>query len=259
MMSATAAATAPRSDRARPQTLKALLSLRELILSGELRPGERISELSAVERLGVSRTPLRMALVRLQEEGFLEPIPSGGFAVKAFSERDIFDAIEIRGTLEGMAARLAAERGVRPAALAAIKDCVASIDDLIERDPTGVDAGFPEYVALNARFHALLIELADSPTLARQIERAVALPFASPSAFVMAQSAMPGARTVLTIAQDQHRQVVDAIENREGTRAEAIMREHARVAARNLRAALRANMPMDLVPGGALIQTVAFR
>src|SRR3954463_12816087 len=52
-------------DRASPQTVKALLSLRDLILSGELRPGERISELSVVERLGVSRTPIRMALVRL--------------------------------------------------------------------------------------------------------------------------------------------------------------------------------------------------
>ncbi len=85
------------------QTVKAQLSLRDLILSGALKPGDRISELSMVERLGISRTPIRMALVRLEEEGFLEAIPSGGFAVKAFSERDIHDAIEMRGTLEGFA------------------------------------------------------------------------------------------------------------------------------------------------------------
>ena len=83
------------------QTVKALLSLRDLILTGELKAGDRISELAVVERLGVSRTPIRMALVRLEEEGLLELIPSGGFSVKAFSERDITDAIEIRGTLEG--------------------------------------------------------------------------------------------------------------------------------------------------------------
>ena len=53
-----------------------------------------------------------MALVRLEEEGLLEAIPSGGFMVKAFSERDILDSIELRGTLEGLAARFAAERGV---------------------------------------------------------------------------------------------------------------------------------------------------
>jgi GntR family transcriptional regulator of vanillate catabolism len=98
------------------QTVKALLSLRDLILTGELKAGDRISELAVVERLGVSRTPIRMALVRLEEEGLLELIPSGGFAVKAFSERDICDAIEIRGTLEGLCARLAAERGLTQSA-----------------------------------------------------------------------------------------------------------------------------------------------
>ena len=61
------------------QTVKALLSLRDLILTGELKAGDRISELSVVERLGVSPTPIRMALVRLEEVGQLELIPSGGF------------------------------------------------------------------------------------------------------------------------------------------------------------------------------------
>jgi GntR family transcriptional regulator, vanillate catabolism transcriptional regulator len=79
------------------QTVRALLKLRDFILSGELKPGDRISELPLVERLGVSRTPIRMALVRLEEEGLLAALLSGGFAVKAFSERDIYDAIEIRG------------------------------------------------------------------------------------------------------------------------------------------------------------------
>ena len=89
------------AERSVSQTVRAQLALRELIVSGGLRPGERISELQAVEVTGVSRTPVRMALVRLEEEGLLEAIPSGGFMVKAFSERDILDSIELRGTLEG--------------------------------------------------------------------------------------------------------------------------------------------------------------
>ncbi len=93
------------------------------ILSGILRPGERISELQAVETTGASRTPVRMALVRLEEEGLLEAIPSGGFTVKAFSERDILDSIELRGTLEGLAARFAAERGVSARELEPLKEC----------------------------------------------------------------------------------------------------------------------------------------
>ena len=101
------------ADLAEPsQTVRVQLRLRELILGGELKPGARIAELTLVERLGASRTPIRMALVRLQEEGLLEALPHGGFAVKDFSESDIHDAIELRGTLEGLCARLAAERGV---------------------------------------------------------------------------------------------------------------------------------------------------
>ena len=94
-------------DRAVSQTVRAQLALRDLILSGRLRSGERISELGAVETTGVSRTPVRMALVRLEEEGLLEAIPSGGFMVKSFTERDILDSIELRGVLEGLAARFA--------------------------------------------------------------------------------------------------------------------------------------------------------
>jgi GntR family transcriptional regulator of vanillate catabolism len=249
-------ATAPlaaANDRSPSQTLKAQLALRELILGGELKPGERISELPLVERLGVSRTPVRMALVRLEEEGLLESLPSGGFVVSSFSERDVFDAIEIRGTLEGLAARLAAERGLAPARLLPLKDCLAELDDLLASGLADLEAAFSRYIDLNARFHALLLELADSAPLTRQLDRIAAIPFASPSGFVMAQSSMPEARTILTVAQDQHRCVVEAIENREGGRAEMLMREHARLASRNLRLALRSKGGLDLVPGASLI------
>src|SRR5215510_11562164 len=240
-------------DRSVSQTVKAQMALRDQILAGSLRPGERISELQAVETTGASRTPVRMALVRLEEEGLLEAIPSGGFMVKAFSERDILDSIELRGTLEGLAARFAAERGVSARDLEPLKECLNEIDVLVRQD-ISVEA-FSSYVALNARFHALLTELSRSPPLIRQIDRASALPFASPSGFVMAQSALPEAHQILLIAQDHHRIVVDAIENREGARAEAIMREHARLAARNLRLALRNRTHLDLLPALALVRT----
>ena len=243
----------PESEKSASQTVKAQLSLRDLILSGDLKPGDRISELSVVERLGISRTPIRMALVRLEEEGFLEAIPSGGFAVKAFSERDIHDAIEMRGTLEGFAARLAAERGVRNPVLIEMKERLAQLDDLVDKPDLNVD-DFSRYVGLNARFHSLLIDAADSQVLTRQIDRALNLPFASPSGFVMVQAMLPEARQILTIAQDHHRCVVRAIEEREGARAEALMREHARLAHRNLQLAFRNQGTRDLVPGAVLIR-----
>lgn len=240
------------SDRSLSQTVKAQLALRELVLRGALNPGERVSELQMVERLGVSRTPVRMALVRLEEEGLLEAIPSGGFAVKAFSEKEVFVSIEIRGTLEGLAARLAAEHGVSRSTLLDAAECLDEIDRVIRRDMLDIDLS--QYVELNARFHRILIDMADSPPLARQIERASALPFASASALVPVQSRSPELHHILTVAQDQHRCVLTAIERREGSRAEAIMREHARIAHRNLERALINQRDMDLVPGSALIK-----
>ena len=234
------------------QTLSSQLRLRDLILSGELPPGERLSEPSVAERLGTSRTPVRAALARLAEEGLVEAVPSGGFAVKSFAEDEIQDAIELRGLLEGHAARLAAERGAPGAALAEMKRLIARLDGATA--PPISEAGFTDYVALNAHFHELLVEAAGSVVLARQIGRVVALPFASPSGFVLAQAALPEAQRVLTIAQEQHRAVVEAIERREGARAEALMREHARLARRNLEFVLRDQVSLRLVPGGALIR-----
>ena len=234
------------------QTVRALLGIRELILGGELAPGSRISELWVVDRLGMSRTPVRSALIRLQEEGLLEPIPSGGFAVRSFSETEIGDSIELRGTLEGFAARLAAERGVSADTLEALRECVDKIDVALEGDLT--QEKFSIYVDMNARFHRLMSSAAHSRVAEEQIERVMNLPFASASAFVMVQSIEDGAREMLLIAQAQHRAVVEAIENREGARAEALMREHARIAHRNLKLALQNQKALARLLGGNLIR-----
>jgi GntR family transcriptional regulator of vanillate catabolism len=235
------------------QTVRALLGLRDLILKGELAAGARISELALVDRLGVSRTPVRAALARLEAEGLLESLPSGGYTVRAFSAAEIHDAIEVRGTLEGLAARLAAERGVAPTELNELRDCVDAIDAVLARTKFNVDT-FTDYVELNERFHRLLAELPKSRVVSLQLERAVNLPFASPSGFAMVQAKLADARDVLVMAQAQHRAVVDAIANREGARAEALMREHARIARRNLDSALANQNIMNLVPGARLIR-----
>ncbi|HEV7456975.1 MAG TPA: GntR family transcriptional regulator [Roseococcus sp.] len=234
------------------QTLSAQLRLRDLILSGELQPGERLSEPSVAERLGASRTPVRAALVRLAEEGLVKPIPSGGFAVNSFAEEEIHDAIELRGTLEGHAARLAAERGAPGGTLAEMRRLLVRMDEATT--PPISEDGFTDYVALNAHFHELLVEAAGSAVVARQIGRVVALPFASPSGFVLAQAALPASQRVLVVAQEHHRAVVEAIEHREAARAEALMREHARLARRNLELVLHDQDSLRLVRGGVLIR-----
>ena len=219
-------------------TVKAQQRLREWILAGDLPSGARIAELSLVDRLGMSRTPIRAALMRLSQEGLLASLPGGGYAVRTFSEREVADAIELRGTLEGLAARLAAERGVRASLLTQARDCLNQID-LVLRDSALDDDTFSAYVALNGTFHKQLSEMADSAVLAREIERASSLPFASASGFVGVHIKDHHARDTLVVAQHQHRQVLDAIERREAGRAEALMREHSRIARQNMQLAVR--------------------
>src|SRR5690349_19545726 len=92
------------------QTARATLALREMLVQGQFKPGERMSEIPLAKQLGVSRIPLRLALERLAHEGFLEIRPTRGFIAQQFSIADIYDAVELRGSIEGMAARFAAER-----------------------------------------------------------------------------------------------------------------------------------------------------
>lgn len=234
------------------QAVKAQLRLREMILAGELPSGARITELAIVEKLGVSRTPIREALMRLEQEGLLEALTNGGYAVRTFSERDVSEAIELRGTLEGLSARLAAERGVATVVLNEARACLDQVDAVL-RQPALDDDAFLRYVSLNQKFHNLLSEMAGSAVIARELDRVVNLPFASPSAFVVLQANSPQARDILIVAQDQHRQVLGAIEQREGSRAEAIMREHSRIAQRNLHATLQ-NHELGQMPGVRLIR-----
>ena len=240
-------------DEGGSQAVKAQQRLRELILTGALAAGSRIAELTLVDLLGVSRTPIRTALMRLEQEGLLEALPSGGFAVRMFSERDVSDAIELRGTLEGLSARMAAERGVSSRELATARACLDEIDHVLLGTALS-DELFSDYVRLNAQFHRLLARMPGSAVLMREIERVGNLPFASPSGFVGVHVHNTPARDMLVAAQYQHRQVLDAIERREGARAEALMREHSRIAQNNMQVALRQPGTFAL-PGVQLIRS----
>jgi GntR family transcriptional regulator of vanillate catabolism len=160
---------------------KALLELRLQILNGEFEPNSRLPEIAISEKLGISRTPLRQAMARLVEEGLLERLQSGGCRVASFSMDDILDAIELRGVMEGTAARLAAERGPIPELAERCKVVLAGLDEALA-DPEKAD--FESYVKLNAEFHELLSRLSGSRVAQREVERAVRLPLASPSAAV---------------------------------------------------------------------------
>ena len=233
---------------------RAVLTIREMLLRGDFAPGERISELPLTARLleanvNVSRTPLRLALDRLANEGLLRPWPTGGFVVCEFTLTDVWDAIEIRGMLEGTAARLAAERLKSDSDLDALRKLHAQLADFVPLDADG----FARYLELNEAFHAEIWRLAGSPMLIRAIEQVVKLPFAAPSALVFGQAESGHSPRLSLIAQEHHRAMIEAIANREGTRAEALAREHSRVARQNLEHTLEDWEALRRIPGGSLI------
>ena len=214
------------SSESRTQTERVVLTLREMLLRGDFKPGERLTELALVPLLKASRTPVRLALDRLANEGLLEALATTGFRVRAFALADIWDAIDIRGVLEGTAARMAAERLNSADELAALKLHCRQAEELL---PMTRDR-FVRYIEINEAFHAGVWRLAKSPMLRASIERIVALPFAAPGA------------------------LVEAIEQREAGRAEALAREHSRLAQRALKRALEYAGSFEKLPGATLVK-----
>jgi GntR family transcriptional regulator of vanillate catabolism len=234
------------------QTLRALLEMRELLIRGEFPPGERIREVSLAARLGVSRTPLRLVLERLEHEGLLQARERGGFVARQFTVQDIFDVIEMRGVLEGTAARMAAERLETQEELRPLLECLIEIDCLLANRAPGV-LPVGAYSPLNGRFHSLLLDLAKSPILRRSLEQVLLLPFASPNAFVGSEADEDAWYQDLLIAQSQHRSIAEAIAGHEGARAEAVAREHSRAGRRGILRALEERRIREL-PGGPLVR-----
>lgn len=218
------------------QTVRATVAIRELILQGELAPGAQLLEVALAERLEVSRTPVRAALAQLAQEGLLERLTGGGYAVRRLTARDIIDAVELRGTIEGLAARMAAERGVSGPALGRMRAAIAPIDDLLDGRAT-TSSDIERYLECNGAFHRQLVALPDSFVIGHLLEQVLALPFASPNAFVIARWELGQEWKVFFSAQEHHKAIIEAIAQREGARAEALAREHARLAIRTLGAA----------------------
>src|SRR4029077_3795190 len=112
-------------------------------------------------------------------EGLLNVLPEGGFVVRQFTLADIYDSIELRGVLEGTAARLAAERLENPSELRRLEQLADRMDVIVNSKELTL-ASFADYVDLNASFHEEWLELAKSPTLEKSMEELYALPFTAP-------------------------------------------------------------------------------
>jgi GntR family transcriptional regulator, vanillate catabolism transcriptional regulator len=206
-------------------------ALRKRIADGRYPAGSRLGEEAVAQDMGVSRTPVRLAFRTLAQEGLLQSAGKRGFVVREFSAADVQCAVEVRGTLEGLAARRLAERGPSPQELAALGACIADGERLLAKGHLVAD-DIERWGELNARFHATLVDGAGSRVIGDAIARNNHLPFASADSITLQTDALDGEFQKLRVAQLQHRLVLEALQARESARVEMLVREHALIGVR---------------------------
>ncbi|MBO6834909.1 MAG: GntR family transcriptional regulator [Alphaproteobacteria bacterium] len=231
-------------------------NLRELVLEGAYEPGAAVREVAVAEKLGVSRTLTRLAMAALEQDGLLLREPNRGFRVRSFTLDEVADAIEVRGELEALAARQAAERGLSPALAAQLRAILAEAEAVAQE-------GFKElsnrsrWIDLNCAFHSGIVEGSANKALAPALDHICRVPLAGPRAIVFNRTVPDQGIAQLKAAHDDHVQILDAILNRQGQRAAALIREHAYRSGRNKRAnfdALQQTAVWPALPGVALVR-----
>jgi DNA-binding GntR family transcriptional regulator len=185
--------------------------LYQAILGGEFQPNERLIEMDLAQLYNLGRAAIRTALARLEQDGLVEREPNRGARVRAISEEEAVETLEVRAVLEGLAARYAA-RNVTDADIADLRAIVGEMEArLAEGDLLGISEG-------NTRLHSRLLQIANNKTVARLIERLHAQHVRSQFRLIL----VPG-RPPRSVAE--HRAIVEAVASRDPD-AEAAMRSH---------------------------------
>ena len=193
--------------------------LRNMIVQGQIPADTHLQEEACAEMLHVSRTPVRAALGILASEGYLDYRPKRGYVVLEFKREDVRDAWQLRAWLEGLAAMLAAERGVDRAAEQVLRDALATGDRILAKGRLDAEDYVP-YRDMNSTLHSTIIASAGNARLQLAIRQTMNIPMIS-------DQIVPWENYEVTKrSHDDHHRVVEAIMSRESWRAEALMREH---------------------------------
>jgi GntR family transcriptional regulator of vanillate catabolism len=214
-----------------------LMQLREAILRGQFTPGQRMVEQQIAEQFGASRTPVRAAMASLEQEGLLQSSEGQGYTVRRYTAAEVEDAIDLRGYLEGMAARIVAEHGMTRKLENELLECLDAGDALFRHGTLDLD-GYLAYTEMNDRYHSAILEACGSSPLQRAVRNNEALPFAAPSAMLPMQSGIEISEEWMRYAHQQHHMLFNAIRNGQGARAQALGMEHVEVPKMNLAVAL---------------------
>lgn len=195
--------------------------LRSAIMEGRFLPDEKLQEISLSSMLNVSRTPVRSALHSLAAEGLLEYVPNRGYSVSSLDAGQLISVFDVRGVLEGLAARLAAERGMDEATQADYLSALAQGDRIMKNGKL-VLADRDRFSEVNGRIHGAILRAADNRMLNDMIRLCHNIRIASDRYILWNDYGW------IRRSHDDHHRIFDAISMRDGTRAEQLMWEHVR-------------------------------
>lgn len=218
-----------RTPAANNASAVATEAIRDDILDGRLAPGSRLKEEELARDLGISRTPIREALLVLQTEGLVEGAPNRGATVRRYASADLDEMYQLRALLEGHAARVAAAR-ITPEAL-------DTLDASCERFEGMRTVGDVRALAAeNQLFHDTILDATGSDRLAMMVRKVVELPMVY-RAFLWYSDEQR------LVSGHYHRQLAAALRAADGVRAETIMRTHVHEAREFVVAQMAASSP----------------
>ncbi len=199
---------------------KILETIRDSIISGSLRPGEKVAEPELAERFGISRTPIREAFRQLESEGYLQVVPRKGAVVAAFSQRDVEEFYAIKSILEGYAARRACEK-LTPREIEKLQAINDRLRTLAE------EGDVKHFFKVHNSFHDLFVKAADNDKLAEMLAALVG----RFQRLRIASLSVPGR---MEFSVTEHQKIIDAFKNKDAALAESLVRGNAEYGGRVL-------------------------
>ena len=187
-------------------------TLREAILKGDLAPGERLMEIKLANQLGVSRTPIREAIRKLELEGLVVMVPRKGAEVAKITEKDLRDVLEVRASLEELAISLACER-ITDEKIAELKDALEQFRTVIKgKDVTKI-------AQMDVAFHDVIFEATQNARLVQMVNNLREQMYRYRLEYLKDFSTH-------SRLDEEHVKIFEAVSARDIERATALIREH---------------------------------
>jgi len=202
-----------------------LSRLRSMILDGSLEAGQRLSEVIVAQMFGVSRTPAKLALTRLEMTGLVTKLPGRGYEVRKVHVRDLESLLALRGVLEGTAAAAMARNGMSATTQEKLSRSIEMSDEIVRRRKI-VPADIDTYQQANALFHETIMTDCGNEYVLLAYEPIRHLPLAALATHAPDYEQLDREILRISVGHAQHVIIREAILKGDATRAELVMREH---------------------------------